>query len=517
MPRFFRLLSILAMLWAAPAAAGSDPGWIEARTDHFIIYVKDDEAAARAFATRLEAFDAALRRLYDVPDDPDRKANPVRIFALEPETYNDVCHCGGYAVGYYQGHAGTSSIFSMYVPKVDAKARPGDMTSQSVLLHEYGHHFMFSNFPMAFPVWYSEGFAEFNANVVFNADGSITIGLPANYRADPIRWKTVHMSPTEFLQPVQRYGGNGWETQVIYGRGWLLTHYLTLAPQRKGQLARYLDGLNRGASSVDAARAAFGNLDDLWDELTDYARDPLAKPLRVPPPAHKIEVKLTPLSPGAGAMMLSYARVVSGQDPRDMPRIAREAERVADDYPADPVVQSELALIEYVAKRSDSADAAADRALAADPANMLALVVKGRVAVRRAGETKATDPRAWSAARGWFLKANRADPNAAEPLLYYYTSFAAAKQEPTPGAVKGLSRAVVLAPEDGTVRSLLAIRLLVEKDGPGARALLAKLAYAPHARADRNKPLAAIELIDAGKLPEALALLTAKDKDEEAD
>ncbi len=516
-----RILAAVTMTLAAalsgPAVATADgEGWIEARTDHFIIYVQDDEARARTFAARLEQFDDALRALYDVADDPARRSNPLRIFALRKNLYLDVCSCYG-AVGYYQARAGGSAIFTLYDPSVDAKAKPGSLTSESVLLHEYGHHFMFSNFPMAYPTWYSEGFAEFNANVLYNADGSLTLGLPANYRTDAIRAGAINMSVTEFLQPTATTRQNGGETAVLYGKGWLLTHYLMLDAARRKQLSVYLDGLNHGKTSIDSAKAAFGDLRELWKALSAYGRGRLSPPLRIPAPARPVEVRLTRLSRGAGEMMLPYGSVTSGRIARVLPGIARDAEKIGARYPADPLVQAELAEIEYAAKRNDEADAAADRALTADPANMTAMLIKGRVAVRRAEEARATEPKVWSAARAWFLKANRVDQNAALPLLLYYRSFKAAKQAPTPNAVNALSRAAVLAPEDSGVRWLLAERMLADGNGVAARALLQPIAFAPHDRRPDARARKAVDLIDTGKVEEAKAALSAVKKGEDDD
>ncbi len=106
--------------------------------------------------------------------------------------------------------------------------------------------------------------------------------------------------------------------------------------------------------------------------------------------------------------------------------IAMRAAKIAERYPDDAIVQAQWAEAEYLAGRLDRADAAADAALKLQPGLVDALVRKGQVAVRRTLETKANDPAAWTAARGWFLKANRADPNAVMPLYLYYASFGAA-------------------------------------------------------------------------------------------
>ncbi|MDB5703970.1 MAG: hypothetical protein JWN66_1086 [Sphingomonas bacterium] len=507
----FGMLAGVALSAAAPVHAS----WLEARTDHFIVDIDADEPNAREYATKLERFDAALRTLYGVADDPARRSNPLRVFALRPALFQRVCGCTS-VLGYYDPRAGGSVIFSSYLPDIDQKAPPGSLSPRAVMLHEYSHHFMYSNYPNAYPLWYSEGFAEFNANVQFNADNSMTVGLPANYRYYALHNGNTELPVKELLNPSPDTLRDGFAVDRIYGLGWLLTHYLTLDPARKGQLDTYLALLNKGKPSVEAATMAFGDIRALYHDLFNYLRaNKLAPPLRVPAPTHAIAVTITPLSEGAGAMMPVHARSASGVTTKSANDVAKDGERVAARFPADPIVQVDLAEAEFDADDLDAADAAADRALAAAPTNMTALLYKGRVATARAKKAKATDAATWGAARAWFLKANHSDPNAALPLLLYYQSFLAAKAEPSPGALKGLSRAQVLAPEDHTVRFLLARHLLDQGDVASARFLLRPIAYAPHGKADDDRARQAIDLLDAGKVDEAKKAMADKpDKDE---
>jgi hypothetical protein len=126
------------------------------------------------------------------------------------------------------------------------------------------------------------------------------------------------------------------------------------------------------------------------------------------------------------------------------------------------------------------------------------------------------DHSAWQAARAWFLNANHTDPNSVIPLYEYYSSFVLEGVQPTDGAVKALMRAEVLAPESPNVRGLLARHMLMGGDTAAARALLAPLAYTPHAARSENLPLQLIQMIDAGKIAEAKQLVVTKEKEEAA-
>lgn len=502
--------------WLMPALLAAVPAqaeWRQARTEHFILTVDDTEENARDFAQRLERFDAGLRLLYDVKDNPDQAFRPITIYALREDTYNKACGCPG-VLGYYNPLARGSYIVSFYAPKVDQKAKIGQWSSQVVLLHEYSHHFMYSNYPVAYPLWFSEGFAEFNANTTFEDDGSMIIGYPANYRAEGLT-SGARISLKQMLDP--GHVGYPDDITLIYSRGWLLTHMLILRSDRAGQLSKYLTAMNRGAEPIDAAVKAFGDLKKLDVELDLYRRGKLAAPLRIPA-GKPVTATVTTMTPGQGALVPSYIAITSGGVYKTYrQRYAIEGEAIAKRYPDDALLQAQVAEMEYSAGRLDKADAAADRALALQPDLSIAMIVKGRVAVALASTNKVTDPKVWAAARAWYLKANRIAPNTVMPLYLFHASFVAAKTKPTPSAAKALMRAAALAPESNEIRMAVARQALADGDGPTAARALQPLAFAPHRARDKNLPLEALTLIDAGKLSEALALLQPKDKDKDDD
>ncbi len=483
--------------------------WYEARTNHFLLTINESKEKAKAFAERLERFDGALRRLYGVADDPDQHLRPLAIYAFRDRLFLDTCNCTA-VLGYYQPHVKQSLIVSLYMPEADAKAPIGGWSSQTLLLHEYSHHFAFNNFPIAYPKWFTEGFAEFNATAGFEPDGSVIIGYPANYRAE-----AIFHSDLSLYDIFDSNSSNitAYNLDSFYGRAWLLTHYLMLNHSREGQLARYMDLVNRGNTPLHAAQIAFGDLKTLDRELKAYSHK-IAAQLKIPPSATPITVTLRDLSPGEAAMIPPYARMRSGIPQGHELGVALEARGIAHRYPDDPRVQAELAEIEYATDRPERASEAADAALHLAPGNVDALVVKGMAATEQLSEAKSTDAAAWQEARQWFLKANHAEPNDVMPLFEYYASFVREGSTPSPGAVQGLMRAAVLAPEAAPVRLLLARQDLVSDDARTARSLLEPLAFSPHAPRADNVPLDVIQLIDARQTEKAKELITTKIKED---
>jgi Flp pilus assembly protein TadD len=189
---------------------------------------------------------------------------------------------------------------------------------------------------------------------------------------------------------------------------------------------------------------------------------------------------------------------------------------VAQRYPDDATVQSECAEVEYRTERLANALQAADAALRINPQMVDPLVIKGMVAADLLRKAGSRDAAAWDAARGWFLTANHADPNAVMPLYEYYETFVSEGVSPPDGAVKALMRAQVLAPESSIVRAALARQMLLSGDGKSARSLLAPLAYSPHATDAKDVPLQVIKLIDSGNLQAATQLISDKTKDDAA-
>ena len=96
-----------------------------------------------------------------------------------------------------------------------------------------------------------------------------------------------------------------------------------------------------------------------------------------------------------------------GMERANAPRIAADARRLAASHGDDPFVQVALAEAEYDAENYAAAAAAADRALAADPNHVHALIYKGRAEMKLAAVKGAAAD--WARIRTWFTRANKLD------------------------------------------------------------------------------------------------------------
>ena len=489
-----RMAAAMAMVCAAMSAAPVQAEWREARARHFVLYGNMSEDAIRAMATRLEQFDGVLRHVYRLPEVEGQESNPVTVYALpNVAAIRRLYGKGGdHVMGFYQPRVSGSVAFT---PIRAEDEGPNAVQPQYVLFHEYAHHFLFGNSSIAYPAWFSEGFAEFASTARFDRDG-VMVGVAAQHRARGLLDSSK--LPIETLFDSSRRKLDARELDQVYGRGWLLTHFIMFDPVQRTKFNQYLTLLNNGTPSIAAGDQAYGSLQQLDRDMERYlgrSRIPglLVRFAGLP----KVEVAVRVLSAGEQALIDDRIRSDRGVNRTVGRELYTRAALAAAAYPRDAVAQGWLAEMAYDAGEDDAAEAAADRALAVDAKSQQALLYKGLIHLRRALATHSRDPKVWDEARGWVIKANRADPNAAEPLAVFYRSFLMAGEKPRESAVLGLERAFQLVPQDKGVRFTLASQRINANDVDMAKALLRPLAFDPHMPPD-NPAARLLALLEKG-------------------
>jgi len=478
----FGAMALSASVFATPAHAE----WLEARSKHFIITGDTTEGTIRNRAERLEQFDAALRYLLGTKDEGVK----VHLFLLH--TMGDVQELADnrYIGGWYSANAQQASAF---MPMKVVNAYEG-FDAEGILFHEYTHHMLLGSTTAFIPRWATEGLAELFMTAKLDRDGSVTIGAGNPSRQYAIR--SMHRWTVEEMLRRDAEDIKGEEMIERYSRGWALCHYLWMSGNRPGQYVKFIELLNKYGDEVKAGKEAFGDLTKLDHEVDAYIRRSSFPVSRLP--ADKIkastEVSIRPMTAGEVAMINLRMASAAGVDDEKAASVYARALPVAQEYPKDLAVQRWFAEMALDAKHFGHADQAADRALAVDPKDLKSLAFKGRVVAHKALETgSAAD---WKAARSWFLRANRSDPNDPYPFELYYDSFPAAGQKAPDDAVTGLFRAVMVMPQDGGLRIRSALELLRLNDIPKARTILAPVVYDPHATSPFTK---LVKDMDAGK------------------
>lgn len=493
---------LAGMIAAVAGAVPAQAAWLEARTTHFILYADMGEAALRQKAEGLERLDQVLRRFMRLPEMPEASSNKLTVFWTSDADIRQLCQCENVA-GFYQPRVSGSVAFSGRMRASDR----ADM-GQVVLFHEYAHHFLLGSYDIAFPSWYSEGFAEFASTTKIERDHAI-LGAAAQHRASAL-FRGEEFSATRLFDPQlwKNLRGDGFD--AFYGRGWLLTHYISFEPARFVQFRDYLKRLNDGAPSLTAAAAAFGDMKALDRDVAGYLRQS-----RIPAMTSKFgdapapTVTIRPLGAGEAALIRLRMTSVRGVDRKTAGPLFRKAAPIAAAYPDDAVAQGWLAEMAYDAGDDAAAIAAANRAVARDAKSVQGLLYRARADFRRLRAAKSTDKAAWIAARKPVLAANRLDPDDAEPLFTFWQSFGMEGREPPKSALAGLYRAQELVPQDPEVRVAAALSRLTAGERDGARRLLRPLAYNPHAPVD-NPAARMLAALDAGKpVAEVIAAMQA--------
>ena len=492
-------LAALTALVLAPSQAMAE--WYKASSKHFIIYADQSPSELRAFATKLERFDQAVRYARNMEDIPVGDGNRLTIFVLDDllAVQRAAGDDSGDLAGFYVPDAAGPLAF---IPQSTGTSQ---FDPEIVLRHEYAHHILLQDIDRPYPEWLVEGFAEFLSTAGFQKDGTIQLGRAANHRYYGVyNWSGLSLH----VMLSGNYGNlTARQRETIYGKGWLLTHYLTFTKGRQGQLNAYLDLMARGTPPLDAARSAFGSLAHLDRVLWGYMQKRRLKVLSINTANfQQPTIEIEPVSAGAAKVLPQLIELRRGRVSGPAKEVAAKLRSEQVSAKGDPLVELTLGLAELNADNPDAAERAADRALTGSPSNIEAMILKAKSIM--AAAALAPQEKRFAEARSWLTKANRLDVYDPEPLVEFYNSFLAEGLKPTANAVAGLHHASDLAPQDLRLRLTSAIQYLRDGNPANARQRLTVIAYNPHGGGVAQLARGLIEQIDAG---ETDAILKAAD------
>lgn len=463
--------SALTIALSSPAAAA----WNVAQSRHFVIYANENATVLKDFATKLERFDQAARVAISMADPDQGRGNRLTVFVLSTpaDVRSIIGDRSGWLAGFYSGRVSGSLA---YVPRT---VENPNFHPEALFFHEYTHHLMMQALDRPYPEWYVEGFAEFLSTAQVERDGSVRFGAPLQERAYALL-NEMPMSVEMLIGGLKPDFSNQQKNQ-FYAWGWLLADYLQMSPKREGQLNRYLDLLAAGRPGLAAAEQAFGDLKRLDKELDVYRMQRFTE---IEIPASKIHlgnIDVQPLSPGAAQVIALRARIKYAPQSPNAEELAAKVRAVESRYPGDNLVENTLAEAELDAGHAAAAQAAAERALKANPADTEAMVFEGR-AIEEQAPAGRSDARhaTFERARQEFVAANKLDTEDPKPLIEFFRSFLKEGVRPTDNAIAALHYASDLAPQDLGVRMTSAIAYLRQGKSKEARTALTVVAYAPH-------------------------------------
>lgn len=519
---FKKFLMASVVMVSTPAMAGED--WWMAESDHFRVVSESGKQEATDVARNLERLDQALRMFRGLPLDEGEVADSEKVTIYQTGTTADIgrlAYSQGVA-GFFSPRAGNSVAFVPAEEERRARGRLGTRVSSGdelnpgqVLFHEYAHYFSRQHAPAAYPFWYSEGFAELFATIRFRDDG-FNLGEPPRYRNFALRELSFDVEDVLDLQ-TEKGRVNFADIMRQYAYGWMFTSYLTFEPSRQGQLAEYLRLVNDGTENLDAARQAFGDLDQLQRDLEKYHRG-RARAIAVDfPRGSQPEIEVNKMDEASAAAMPVHIRSTAGVREKDAAGLALQARDLVARYPNSATVLDTAMEAEFDAENYAQATSLAERLKAADPQSVRPHLYLARIALEEAKN----DPAKIAEARNHFIMANRINPERPDILLGYFNTFAQAGETIPDDARVGLEQAFRIAPFDIGIRRSLAYLLLLEKRDTEALILLGPVVNLPHASGKKIEELR--ELVEKAKngdtqpLMDELRPTLQSDEDEEED
>jgi tetratricopeptide (TPR) repeat protein len=501
--------AMLCLCLGIGAASSAEAAWYQAKSRHFIVYSDGGQQQLQNFAAKLEKFDYLLRKITNMPD--QEGGTPVRVFLLANDMKLKALTHNPFVKGYY----GTSDRFGYAVLTRAAKEHRFDLDADQILFHEYTHHFMLQNFPAAYPAWYVEGFAELLSVITFPRDGSIEFGHVPLVRAPVLA--SMSIVPLEKMFAQNTAGMKTFNADQYYATAWLLTHYFHYNPKRKEEFMRYLTDLTSGKKDIPVGDYFEGGFPALEADLRAYMRHRFKGSSFSPKSMAAQEAVLSPLDAAQGALIedeLLLLRVVDaddddkdGQRARDRAMLLASVRQKAAQFADSGYAATVLAEAERAAGNTDAAMAAADRAVALDPAIARAHSVRADILVTRARASGRAED--WKAALQAIIRANRADMEDPVPLAQFHAFHVARGGKMPDVGYDGLYKAYTLLPQSKDYRFRLATALATKGDYADASILLDPIAFSPHPSPMRDSALSLKADMDAKRGQHAKSGLSA--------
>jgi hypothetical protein len=540
----------ISMLASTPAFAE----WRMAESDNFQIISEEKPEEMMRLAAKLERFKMVLTAFSGVTKERPGKKLKVYWVNNAYKIQQLIKGGGGYIQGYYVAATPYGPIAVTPGKKLESGRRhisgesQGQIDPEIVLLHEYGHHFMLQNFPVAYPQWFVEGFAEYYGYTKFEDNGDIKVGDYATVRRDELRYLGI-MDINKLLDNSPKPPRSS-----FYGTSWLLTHYLNFSEEGRAARAGYLADVQSGMDSVEAAEKNFtGGVNGLEKSLKKYLSGHNF-PVQTIGGVKQIgteNIKLSSLPADRASAMTEEIRFYTGfaGDKDERKKLTASVTAASKASPGSVHLKAFLADLQYMNDEDDVAIATASEALALQPDHQRARLVKAAALMEKAqtlegGNTKTKEPEKpsdkpkegavpddlivvtatrtkesiplWAEARKLIIASNRSDPEDPYPLYLYYEYLKRRGEQISEAATDGLAKAHMLIPQYSPTRFALAQEYSDQGDHASAANVIEPEAFSPHGSADRRKARAVLKRFEClAADPKAECVFKEKTEEEE--
>lgn len=494
-----RMIAAVALAMCAMPAAAK---WREAETRQFRVYSEGSESDLVERAELLERYDRLLRIFTGV----SMEAEAPKLNVYMTNYVTSIGNLGAdSAAGFYV--ASTKGICAF------ASRRSGFTDDSVVLLHEYAHHFMMQHFPVAYPAWYVEGFAEYFSTARIDGD-TVELGRFERNRAyslQVLKWLPIATILTG------KSDLTGDEVHSFYGQSWLLAHMILQDSELNAKMPDYLTQVAAGVPSVEAFAAAFGSTRAFDARLRDYFDRGRITYRRLDfseGEFGRATVAVSDLPDAAERGLLPAAAIRCGVG--DSKEWLKDVRAVEQKYPDTPFARRIGAMAEAEAGDPARAIAKLQPMIAAEPDNADYHFWMGRAYSRRAHQENGDMAENHALARKSYGRAFEIRPDHWQTLLNYVAD----SQTPNGKAEQDiLIAARDLAPQVGEINTRLGMSLALEQRFEEAATVLTPVANSPHGEVPEavRKLLALIAARDTAIDAAALEVVTDNGGDEAGD
>lgn len=259
------VLSLLLLAALASSASAQTDTWLEIRTPHFVVISNSNEKRARHVSRQFERMRTVFSKVF--PEANLNTASPIVVLAVEDKRNLKALEP---AIYLHQGQVNIAGLFLRTPEKnyILVNENAEGLHPFAPIYHEYTH-FVLSSTGEWMPVWLSEGWAEFYQNTEI-VDNEVRIGKVDAYTLEFLQRNPLLPLATiltvDLHSPYYHEDDKG---SMFYAESWALTHYLKGKDVRENthRLLDYLDLVHKGVDSVSAAIQAFGDLQELQNEL----------------------------------------------------------------------------------------------------------------------------------------------------------------------------------------------------------------------------------------------------------
>jgi tetratricopeptide (TPR) repeat protein len=261
---------VAARLDGAGAARAAPSRWTRLKTPNFTLLGQHGDKPLRRVAERMEQFREVFGRVFP----STRRATPapviVHVFGSTREFQPFMPLFNGKRVdvgGYFQLSSG--AYYITLSTEAAERAYP-------TIFHEYVHLLVGTTLADV-PVWFNEGLAEYYSTYQMYGDREASLGRVKEEHVLELRERFIPLKDLLAVDHRSPLYNEGDRRGVFYAESWALVHYLLIGnPQRKGQIAAYLEKYANGVPGPTALREAFGVSEaELEKELRLYVTQSL--------------------------------------------------------------------------------------------------------------------------------------------------------------------------------------------------------------------------------------------------